>query len=147
MSKTLRASLRAILALTTLTPSPLLAIPPHSSEGECANHVVDQYNTDGDWDGLEFGLDECHDIYADPNESEEDDLEGETITLHFDELQIELNRKTRTIKMYPGELQEMTISKPMFGGSLVLLPPYGSQGPQSLSDSSSSDGGAEPRRR
>ena len=95
--------LLAIATVATLIPSPVLAVPPHSSEGECADHVVDQYNKDGDEDGLKFGLQDCNDAYA---------TEGEDAEV---------------------------------GGALVLLPPYGSRVPQSLSESSSSSD--EPRRR
>ena len=53
-----------VATLAAMVPTTLLAVPPHTSEGQCADFVVEQYNKDGDEDGLEFGLQDCEDAYA-----------------------------------------------------------------------------------
>jgi hypothetical protein len=53
-----------VATIATMIPTTLLAVPPHTSEGQCADFVVAQYNKDGDKDGLDFGLQDCEDAYA-----------------------------------------------------------------------------------
>jgi hypothetical protein len=120
------SQLLAAAVISYIITSPLLAVPPHSSEGECADYVVDQYNKDGDEEGLKFGLQDCNDAYA----TVDDEEEMETSPLNFEHLRAGSSRRT---------------------GTLVLLPPYGDEVPQSLSGGGSSGdtGGSpsEPRRR
>ena len=57
------------LSIAVLTSSSALAGYPypgwdHDTLGECYDYVINQYNDNGDDEGLEFGMDNCDDSYA-----------------------------------------------------------------------------------
>ena len=64
-----RKTLLAILAFAVLPSTAAVAGYPypgadHDTLGECYDYVVTQYNDNGDEEGLDWGLDNCDDAYA-----------------------------------------------------------------------------------
>lgn len=62
-------TLLAILAFAVLPSTAAVAGYPypgadHDTLGECYDYVVTQYNDNGDEEGLDWGLDNCDDAYA-----------------------------------------------------------------------------------
>lgn len=62
-------TLLAILAFAVLPTTAAVAGYPypgadHDTLGECYDYAVNQYNDNGDEEGLEFSLNDCDDAYA-----------------------------------------------------------------------------------